>query len=115
MDDCGVGVVTLKQLMLENPPPVSVAKALGAGLGEFLGRLHVWGRDPQTSNHASFDQNQQGRTISGYITYGRLVSTLTDKDNIPALSNPPLNIAQSKLFRHSPLRRYTPLTLLIRL
>ena len=61
MDDCGVGGVTLKQLMLENPPPVSVAKALGAGLGEFLSRLHVWGRDPQTSNHASFDQNQQGR------------------------------------------------------
>ena len=58
MDDCGVGGVTLKQLMLENPPPVSVAKALGAGLGEFLSRLHVWGRDPQTSNHASFDQNQ---------------------------------------------------------
>jgi len=97
MDDCGVGAVTLKQLMLENPPPVSVAKALGAGLGEFLGRLHVWGRDPQTSNHASFDQNQQGRTISGYIIYGRLVSTLTDKDNIPALSDPPLDIAQSKL------------------
>ena len=41
MDDCGVGAVTLKQLMLQNPPPVSVAKALGTGLGEFLsfGRL----------------------------------------------------------------------------
>jgi hypothetical protein len=97
MDDCGVGAVTLKQLMLENPPSASVANAIGAGLGELLSRLHAWGRDPQTSNHAFFDQNQQGKMISGYVTYGRLVSTLTGKDNIPALSDPPLDIAQSKL------------------
>lgn len=61
MDDCGIGALTLKQLMLENPPSLSVASTIGAGLGEFLGRLHKWGRDPQASNHAFFDTNQQGK------------------------------------------------------
>jgi 5-methylthioribose kinase len=97
MEDCGVEVVTLKQMMLENPPSLFVANTIGTGLGEFLGRLHAWGHDPQTSNHAFFDQNQQGKMLSGFITYGRLVSTLTGRDDIPALSDPLLDIAQSKL------------------
>jgi hypothetical protein len=97
MDDCGAGAVTLKQLMLQNPPPSSVASAIGAGLGECLGRLHTVGLDPQVSNLEFFDKNQQGRMISGFATYGRLVSTLTGNDDIAALSDPPLDIPQSKL------------------
>ena len=97
MEDCGTGARTLKQLMLDEPPSLPVAIAIGAGLGEFLGRLHSRRLNPQAANHEFFDTNQQAKMLSGFATYGRLVTTLTDKDDIPALSDPPLDIDQSKL------------------
>jgi hypothetical protein len=101
--------------MLENPGSTSVVNVIGAGLGELLSRLHAWGRDPQTSNHAFFDQHQQGKMISGYVTHGRLVFTPAGEDNILALSDPPLDIAQSKLDTISALSSEKIYTLLIRL
>jgi 5-methylthioribose kinase len=97
MDDCGIRSLTLKQLMLGNPPSSLIANAIGARLGEFLGRLHAWARDPQTSNLEFFDKNQQAKMMSGFITYSRLVSTLIGEDKPPALIDPPLDIAQSKI------------------
>jgi 5-methylthioribose kinase len=97
MDDCGEEAVSLKQLMLENPPALSVATAIGIGLGNFLAGFHNWGLDRQASNHDFFDTNQQGRAISGFVTYGRIISTITGKDDLPALSNPLLDIPTSKI------------------
>lgn len=96
MDDCG-DAVSLKQLMLDNPPLPSVANVIGKALGEFLGRLHTWGVNPKESQHDLFDQNKLGKTISGFVTYGRLISTLNGKNNLAALSDAPLNIPQAKL------------------
>lgn len=97
MEHCGEGILTLKQLMLQDPPPISIARDIGKGLGEFLGHLHTWGLDPDASNHAYFDTNQQGKTMSGFVTYGRLVSTLTGKDKLPALTDPSIEVPQSKI------------------
>ncbi|KZP04498.1 hypothetical protein FIBSPDRAFT_806710 [Athelia psychrophila] len=97
MDDCGEDSRSLKQLMLEQPPPVALAHTIGAALGEFLGRMHAWGVDSTASQHAYFDTNQQGKMITRYVTYDRLVSTLNGQDHLPALSDPPLNVAQAKL------------------
>lgn len=97
MDDCGKSTLTLKQLMLQDPPPISIAHDIGKGLGEFLGRLHTWGVDPDASNHAYFDTNEQGKMVTGFVTYGRLVSTLSGKDNLSALTDPDLQIPQSKI------------------
>jgi 5-methylthioribose kinase len=77
MDDCGTGSLTLKQLMLTNPLSLSMANAVGKGLGEFLGRLHTRGLDTQASNHEFFDKNQQSKMMSGFVTYGQLMPTLT--------------------------------------
>ena len=96
MDDCGEQAVTLKQLMQENTPPLSVAREIGTALGNFLGRIHeCGGRDKSFLD--IFDGNLKGKELSAFVTYGRLISTLTGKDDLPALSNPPFEIAEDKL------------------
>lgn len=97
MDDCGKSSRNLKQLMLERPPPVALAHRIGAALGEFLGRMHAWGADPTASQHAYFNTNQQGKMITKYITYDRLVATLDGQAQLPALSEPPLGVSQTNL------------------
>ncbi|KAJ7605117.1 kinase-like domain-containing protein [Mycena polygramma] len=84
MDDCGVDSLNLKQLMLTAPPEPHVARAIGAALGEFLGRLHAWGAgDPALLD--AFDGNKCARKITSWITYERLLATLTT-DAPPAVA-----------------------------
>ncbi|KAF7985136.1 hypothetical protein HWV62_7688 [Athelia sp. TMB] len=97
MDDCGNGGLTLKQLMLERPPPIAMGIAIGTALGDFLGHFHAWGVDPIASQHAYFNTNQQGKMLTRYCTYDRLVSTLDGKDRLPSLSDPPLRVSQTDL------------------
>ncbi|KZP09895.1 hypothetical protein FIBSPDRAFT_873126, partial [Athelia psychrophila] len=97
MDDCGEDTRSLKQLMLEQPSPIALAHTIGTALGEFLGRMHTWGVDPTTSQHAYFDTNQQAKMITRWLTYDRLISTLNGQDHLLTPSDPPLNISQAKL------------------
>ncbi|KAJ7214036.1 kinase-like domain-containing protein [Mycena pura] len=95
MDDCGEDALNLKQLMLTAAPSPAVAREIGSALGQFLGRLHSWG----TANQALldyFDKNQLGKDITAWITYGRLISTLTT-DNLPAVALLPQQVSESDL------------------
>ncbi|KAJ7493839.1 kinase-like domain-containing protein [Mycena latifolia] len=95
MDDCGASAVTLKELFLTAPPSPAVAREIGAALGQFLGRLHSWASiDPSMLDF--FDQNQQAKRITAWVTYGRLISTLTT-DNLPAVALLPEQVDESDL------------------
>ncbi|KAJ7122356.1 kinase-like domain-containing protein [Mycena epipterygia] len=84
MDDCGVTSRNLKDLMLTATPSPAVAREIGSALGKFLGRLHSWG-GADASLLDFFDKNEQGKKITAWVTYGRLISTLTT-DNLPAVA-----------------------------
>jgi 5-methylthioribose kinase len=96
IDDCGTDARTLKQLLIDEALPQTVAEEIGAAIGRFLGRVHAWNKD------ASFDMgifinNEVGKMISALVTYGRLISTLSGRDNIAVLADPILDIPEGKL------------------
>ncbi|KZT02494.1 uncharacterized protein LAESUDRAFT_752198 [Laetiporus sulphureus 93-53] len=95
MSDCGEGSLTLKQLLLEDPPPAQIAAQIGRALGEFLGRLHGRGSEDEAFS-SFFSKNEEGKKLSAFATYGRLMATLTD-GTLPTLSDPPLEIQQERL------------------
>ncbi|KAJ7866999.1 kinase-like domain-containing protein [Mycena olivaceomarginata] len=95
MEDCGEDSQNLKALMSAAPPSVPVAQEIGRALGQFLGRLHSWGTvDPKMIDF--FDENEQAKRITSWITYGRLISTLTT-DDIPAVALLPEKVPESDL------------------
>ncbi|KAJ7114908.1 kinase-like domain-containing protein [Mycena epipterygia] len=95
MDDCGVQSLNLKELMLTATPSPAVAREIGLALGQFLGRVHAWGTaDPVMLD--VFDQNKQARKITAWITYERIISTLTT-DNLPAVALIPGGVPDSTL------------------
>jgi hypothetical protein len=96
MDDCGEQAVTLKALMIGNTPPLSVAKEIGTALGNFLGHLHAWGSGNQSLIDI-FNTNMAGKQLSAFATYGRLISTLSGEDNLPALSDPTLDVTKDRM------------------
>ncbi|KAF8640475.1 hypothetical protein AX17_000138 [Amanita inopinata Kibby_2008] len=92
MQDCGDASVSLKQFMLEGRLSASMGERLGKGLGEFLGQLHVWGRD--RAAWQLFDANQQAKEMSAWVYYGRLYETLDVGQNagVASLRDPPLEV-----------------------
>jgi 5-methylthioribose kinase len=108
MEDCGPGTTTLKQLILDhqlsnltpslNESFLAQAGRIGVELGRFAGVLHGWGlKDEDRSAIEMFSKHQEGRTITGWATYGRLISTLTGVDGLPMLKDPPFEVSQDKL------------------
>jgi len=95
MSDCGEHILTLKQQLVEDPPGAAVAGKIGAAVGEFVGRLHTLGQADQEYREF-FSRNEDGKKLSVFATYGRLVSTLADH-TLPALSDPPFEVSQSEL------------------
>lgn len=96
MDDCGEGILSLRTLLLRDEAiPVPVARTIGAALGIFLAQVHSWGRAEAVVN--LFDGNAQARTLSAWVTYGRVVSTLTDATRPPALHDPSLDLSEGQL------------------
>ncbi|KAJ7484924.1 kinase-like domain-containing protein [Mycena galericulata] len=95
MDYCGESSLTLKELLLSSPPTPVVAREIGLALGEFLGRLHAWGSlNPSMLDF--FEKNEQAKKVAAWITYGRLISTLTT-DNLPAVALLPEPVCESDL------------------
>jgi 5-methylthioribose kinase len=93
MDDCGTDARTLKQLVIDEALPQTVAEEIGTSIGRFLGRIHAWNKDDM----GILSNNELGRMLSALVTYGRLVSTLSGGDNIVALADPGLDIPEGKL------------------
>ena len=97
MSDCGAQSITLKQALMANALPLALAHDIGRGLGEFLARVHALGRANRDFN-AFFARNEEGKRLSALVTYGQLLSTLTD-GSLPALADPPLGVSQRELVR----------------
>ncbi|KAG1784196.1 kinase-like domain-containing protein [Suillus placidus] len=96
IDDCGTEARTLKQLVIDEALPQTVAEEIGAAIGRFLGRLHAWNKDA-SFDMGIFSNNEVGKMISALVTYGRLISTLSGRDNIAALTDPGLDIPEGTL------------------
>lgn len=102
MDDAGEDCRTLKELLIEEGLPKIVSKQIGTALGEFISGVHTWSQNPDT-DLTVFANNQVGKYISALVTYGRLESTLTGRDNIHTLSDPLLGIPEAKMMTISKL------------
>ena len=96
MDDAGEDCRTLKELLIEEGLPKTISEKIGTALGEFIVGVHAWNQNPDT-DLTVFANNQVGKYISTLVTYGRLESTLTGRDNIPTLSDPLLGIPEAKM------------------
>ncbi|KAJ7490834.1 kinase-like domain-containing protein [Mycena latifolia] len=84
IEDCGERSSNLKNMFLTAPPSPAAAREIGLALGEFLGRLHAWGAvDPAVPE--TFAGNEQAKRITAWITYERLVPTLTT-DHLPEVA-----------------------------
>lgn len=108
MDDCGQGVLNLKELMLTDPPPLEVAETIGTALGEFIGKLHsrctgkeegVGGGGGHSEMVDFVNGNQVARSISALVTYGRLVPTLTGQEagGLEYKPDPPLDVSPEEM------------------
>ena len=96
MDDCGEGVKTLKQLMIDDPSSTDIARQIGAGLGDFLARFHSLGSADQDALDY-FDKNHQAKEISAWATYGRLIPTLKGENAPLSMKDPVLDIPSHDL------------------
>lgn len=100
MEDAGRHAVNLKELLRRPNPPTAMAGAIiGRALGEFIARLHVWGKTDQGRVALDFfDGNPQTRDICAWATYDRLVDTITGKSEpIPLIHDPPLSATSEEL------------------
>lgn len=69
IDDCGTDARTLKQLVIDEALPQTVAEEIGAAIGRFLGRIHAWNK------YASFDMGIFIKVVS----YLRLAAEITSR------------------------------------
>ncbi|KXN90098.1 hypothetical protein AN958_05103 [Leucoagaricus sp. SymC.cos] len=77
MEDCGSTSMTLKEYMQKGRCPTETAHRIGTEVGEFLGRLHEWGKG-NTELNDFFEENQQAKLLSAWVTYGRLLPTFEE-------------------------------------
>jgi Ser/Thr protein kinase RdoA (MazF antagonist) len=106
MEDAGRDAVNLKELLKRpNPPSPATGAIIGRALGEFIARLHVWGKTDQgRASLDFFDGQPQARDVCAWATYGRLVDTITGKsESIPLIHDPPLQMTPEELDKISKL------------
>lgn len=94
--------LTLKEYLLRtegtrpSPPNELISRQIGVVLGEFIATLHGKSKtDEEVLDR--FDKNQQARALSAWATYGRLRSTLSGVDALPALAESPFEISEDEL------------------
>ena len=100
MEDAGQDSVNLKELLRRpNPPSAATGAVIGRALGEFIARLHVWGKTDQgRASLDFFDGHLQARDICAWATYGRLEDTIVGKSEfIPLIHDPPLPVTSVEL------------------
>ena len=100
MEDCGVDAITLKEFLRSGrASPPDLAQTIGTSLGEFIGGMHEWSKINPDGILDFFDKSAQGKQLSGWVTYGRLLPTLdpTAEDAPPKLLDPPLEVHDSDL------------------
>ena len=106
MEDAGRDAVNLKELLRRSDPPSPASGAIiGRALGEFIAKLHAWGKTDQgRASLDSYEGYPQARDICAWATYGRLVNTVTGKsESIPLIHDPPLQVTSEELDKISKL------------
>ena len=104
MEDAGRDSVNLKELLKRSSPPsLAMGATIGRALGEFIARLHAWGKTDQGRVSLDFfEGHPQARGIYAWATYDRLVDTITGKsESIPLIHDPPLQVTSEELGRIS--------------
>ncbi|KAF9486426.1 kinase-like protein [Pholiota conissans] len=96
MEDLGENTVDLKAFMKAGGPSREMAIQIGTALGVFLGKLHHWGKDNAELCDA-MKGNEQAKKMTAWAFYGKLISTLTGKDGVPKLQDPPLKVSAKDL------------------
>ncbi|KAJ8518781.1 hypothetical protein ONZ45_g4216 [Pleurotus djamor] len=96
MEDAGTHAKTLKQLLLDGAVSPSEGQKIGELLGAFIAKVHDSSKGCQDVLQV-FDANLQGKAISAWATYGRLVETLNGSANLPSLPDPLLDISNGHL------------------
>lgn len=96
MDDAGEDCRTLKELLIQEDLPKDTLEQIGTALGKIIYGVHTWNQNPDI-DLTIFAENQVGKYISAFVTYGRLESTLSGRDNIPTLSDPLLGVPEAKM------------------
>jgi hypothetical protein len=96
MEDAGPGSITLKAFMQTGKASLSQAQKIGASIGTFLGGLHRWGANNKELLGV-MKEHSQAVTLTAWVFYGQLVSTLTGQDPIPKLKDPLLNISEGDM------------------
>ncbi|KAF9532106.1 kinase-like domain-containing protein [Crepidotus variabilis] len=94
MEDAGINSMTLKAFMKEGKATPALATNIGRGLGAFLGGLHTWGKG-NIMACKSVEGNQHAKDISAWYFFGRITETLRGAEDVPKLSDPPLDIRES--------------------
>ncbi|KAF5375149.1 hypothetical protein D9758_000553 [Tetrapyrgos nigripes] len=97
MEDSGLHSVPFKQLVMNGRCAPELGTKIGTALGDFLGKLHSWGKENISQVVDSFGAHQEAKTLSGWATYGRLVSTLDGSEELEALSGSALNVSAEDL------------------
>lgn len=100
MEDVGRNAINLKELLRRpTPPSAMTATKIGEALGEFIAKLHAWGKTSQgRSSMAFFDGHPQARNIWAWAMYDRLVDTILGKsETIPLIHDPPLEVTSKEL------------------
>ncbi|EIN13841.1 hypothetical protein PUNSTDRAFT_95201 [Punctularia strigosozonata HHB-11173 SS5] len=87
MDDCGEAASTLKELVLSNALTPSTGSQIGREIGKFLARIHSQNANTKDLCN-TLDANEQGRKMSAWVTYGRLIDTLSGNSKLPLLPAP---------------------------
>jgi hypothetical protein len=101
MDDCGMTAVTLKQYLLdftEDNASVRIPEVEKActAVGHFIRQLHTQSRLDLEAIQV-FDANEQGKDISAWVTYGRIMQTLTGSESLELLGHDSLNVSEEDL------------------
>ncbi len=96
MDDCGEGAMTLKHFILDGRCSLTLSKKVGNALGEFLSHMHTRSKADNNMREL-FKTNIWAKKISAWVEFGQLEATLSGKDGLPSLQDPPLEVSNDDL------------------
>ncbi|KAF5356167.1 hypothetical protein D9756_003701 [Leucocoprinus leucothites] len=69
------------------------AHRIGKEVGDFLGKLHAWGRSNKDVSEF-FDANRQAKIMSSWVFYGRLIPTFDD--GLEKLQEPDVKLSKAE-------------------
>lgn len=91
LNDCGS--ISLKEYMQKGRCSLENAHRIGKGVGDFLGKLHSWGKAKAELSHF-FEGNHEAKVMSSWITYGRVLPTF--EDNLKKLQDPDIRLSEEE-------------------